>query len=137
MKEHFLNFGFLGTEVTPGSMNGIKFIFSGVHSLTQYNEIDDFHCDKHDCRYNKNYCHFDLKINTKGLDEFGQWGRVVTQMICTGIGFYALKMAYPPHNTRTGKLLKMKVAKNHNDIDWGGELEFCNKAKWKNAAWTS
>ena len=45
-------------------------------------------------------------------------------------------MAYPPHNTRTGKLLKMKVAKNHNDIDWGGELEFCNKAKWKNAAWT-
>ena len=50
------------------------------------------------------------------------------------IDFYVLKMAYPPHNTRTGKLLKVK---DHYDIDCGGELEFCNEAKWKNAAWTN
>ena len=68
------------------------------------------------------------------MHEFGQWGRVDTKIICTGIDFYGLKMAYPPHNTRTGKPLKMK---DHNDIDCGGELEFCNEAKWKNAACTN
>ena len=133
-KEHVLNFEFLRTEVTPGYVNGIKFIFSGVHSLTQYSEIDDYHCDKHDCRNNKNYCHFHLEINTIGLDEFGQWGRVDTEIICTGIDFYVLKMAYPPHNTRTGKLLKVK---DQNDIHCVGELEFFNEAKWKNAVWTN
>ena len=61
-EEHFLNFAFPGTYVTPGSVNGRKFEFPGVNSLYQGDELGNYACDKHNCGDDKVcYCHYQLK----------------------------------------------------------------------------
>lgn len=62
-QESITNFFVSGTSVTPGAVNGRKFEFPGVNSLTQDHEIGDYECDRHNCGKDKVcYCHFQLDI---------------------------------------------------------------------------
>ncbi|XP_065665477.1 uncharacterized protein LOC136086906 [Hydra vulgaris] len=62
-KEYFLNFAFPGSIVTPGAVNGRKFEFPVVNSLTQRDEINGYDCNKHNCGLDKVcYYHYELKI---------------------------------------------------------------------------
>ena len=137
-EEHFLNFAFPGEKVTPGSVNGRKFEFPGVSSLTQPNEIGDYDCSnkKHDCGVDKVcYCHYNLKF---------KYDRTV-QMIWTNMGsgkgwshpvhlhghsFYVLKMGYPVCNQTTAK-----ITGQNPDVYCGGPKNFCNAARWMNSTW--
>ena len=137
-EEHFLNFAFPGSKITPGAVNGRKFEFPGVNSLTQGEQIDGYDCDKHDCGHDKVcYCHYELKIPRDktiqlvftNLGSGAGWGH---PMHLHGHSFYVLKMDYAPQNRSTAKLIN---ATENKDIDCGGSLNFCNEPKWKNSSW--
>ena len=146
-KEHFLNFAFPGEKVTPGSVNGRKFEFPGVNSLTQGEQLDKYDCDHHDCGHDKVcYCHYQLEIPYgktiqmvwMNVGDGAGWGH---PMHLHGHSFYVLKMAYPPQNATTGRLYNASRFDNeffNKDINCGdGGLQFCNNATWRNTSWSN
>lgn len=147
-EEHFLNFAFPGKNVTPGAINGRKFEFPGVNSLTQPDEIDNYDCDKHNCGHDKVcYCHYQLKIPHKKTIQM-VWMNLGTgagwahPMHLHGHSFYVLKMGYPPQNATDGSLMNVTDKDNklfNKDIDCRRDqnpgYEFCNEARWMNQSW--
>eukprot|EP00111_Clytia_hemisphaerica_P000191 TCONS_00000475-protein len=145
-KEHFLNFAFPGESVTPGSVNGRKFEFPGVNSLTQNEQIGKYDCDRHECGHDKIcYCHYQLEIPSDktiqmiwmNVGKGAGWGH---PMHLHGHSFYVLKMSYPPQNQTSGKLATISDMENelfNKDVDCGGGKQFCNEAKWRNSSWTN
>ena len=144
-EEYFFNFAFPGEKggPDPGSVNGRKFLFPGVNSLTQGDEIGDFDCTKKNCGIDKLCdCHYEQQI------PFNKTIQMVWLNKGTGAGwahpihlhghsFYVLKMGYPPQNSTTGKLLLDSNNKfiQNDDIYCGGGKNFCNNATWNNVTW--
>ncbi|XP_057293172.1 LOW QUALITY PROTEIN: uncharacterized protein LOC130621837 [Hydractinia symbiolongicarpus] len=139
-EEHFLNFAFPGTTVTPGAVNGRKFEFPGVNSLTQTNDIGDYDCDKHDCGEDKVcYCHYELKIPFNKTIQMiwlnvGSRGWVGSSHPFAWPQFLCIKNGVCGKNRTTGKLLEKGRLKSP-DIACDGVKNFCNDAKWKNKTW--
>ncbi|XP_065665483.1 uncharacterized protein LOC136086912 [Hydra vulgaris] len=137
-KEYFLNFAFPNSKVTPGAVNGRKFEFPGVNSLTQGDKIDGYDCNKHDCGLDKVcYCHYELKIpRDKTIQmtfkNIGSGAGLGHPIHMHGHNFYVLKMDNAPQNITTAKLIN---ATENKDIDCGFGQKFCNEPKWKNKQW--
>lgn len=151
-EEHFLNFAFPGLPgITPGAVNGRKFEFPGVNSLTQSNEIGDYDCKKHKCGVDKVcYCHYELSIPFNktiqmvwlNMGAGAGWGHPIH---LHGHSFYILKMGYAPQNFTSGKLLehpqndslpqRLTQFIDNEDINCGGGLNYCNAATWRNTSW--
>jgi len=143
-QEHFLNFAFPGEKFTPGAVNGRKFEFPGVNSLTQADQVGKYDCDRHECGHDKVcFCHFELEIPLgktiqmvwANLGSGAGWGH---PMHLHGHSFYVLKMVYPPQNETSGLLMNVTADDNekfNKDIDCGGGLGFCNEASWRNKTW--
>jgi len=138
-EEYFLNFHFPGFKVTPGAVNGRKFVMPGISSLTQADQIaEDYECKNKDCGVDKVcYCHYglDLPYNKTiqmvwiNMGRGKGWSHPVHMH---GHSFYLLKMGYPTYDPSTGQLTA-----DNPDIDCGGDpnINFCNDAVWARPEW--
>ncbi|XP_057293169.1 LOW QUALITY PROTEIN: uncharacterized protein LOC130621834 [Hydractinia symbiolongicarpus] len=141
-EEHFLNFAFPGeNSITPGAVNGRKFLFPGINSLTRRGKgVGEYECKNKDCGEDKICdCHYELKV------EYGKTIQMVWLNVGKGAGwshpihlhghsFYVLKMDYFPQNRTTGALLKDREQLSA-DIKCNGSKLYCNDARWKNESW--
>ena len=138
-EEHFLNFHFPGIKVTPGAVNGHKFSFPGISSLTQWDQIDEtYDCKRKDCGVDKVCdCHYglDLPFNKTiqmvwiNMGRGKGWSHPIH---IHGHSFHLLKMGYPVYDNFTGHLVT-----DNPDIDCGGDpiINFCNEASWARPEW--
>ncbi|XP_069142258.1 uncharacterized protein [Argopecten irradians] len=139
-KEIFLNFGFAGIYTKPPSVNGRKFEFPGVSSLTQMDEIDErLMCENANCGLD-NIC---TCFHSLTLDQVD-----IVQMVLLNMG-NGQGWAHPVHIhghsfevLKTGYALfdeNRKISAQNPDITCLGQTfdnaTFCNAAKWTNPSW--
>ena len=138
-EEHFINFHFPGTKVTPGAVNGRSFMMPGISSLTQADQIaENYDCKNKNCGEDKVcFCHYGLDLPYDktiqmvwiNMGKGKGWSHPIH---IHGHSFYLLKMGYPVYDQSTGQLTA-----DNPDIDCGGDpkINFCNEAKWARPEW--